>query len=168
MKIALVAALADNRVIGRENALPWHLPDDLKRFRTLTVGHCVLMGHRTYASIGRPLPDRTNVVLSRNPGTAHEGVHVSLDLEAGLAVARERGHECVFVIGGEAVYAAALPVADALYLTRVHADVEGDAHFPDFEESGGVPSRWRRVNSVSHLADERHAHAFTFEDWKRG
>ena len=107
MRIALVAALADNRVIGRKNSLPWHLPDDLKRFRALTVGHCVLMGHRTYASIGRPLPERANIVLSRNPGTSHEGVHVSLDLDAGLAVAREGGHESVFVIGGETVYAAA-------------------------------------------------------------
>ena len=168
MKIALVAALADNRVIGRKNSLPWHLPDDMKRFRALTVGHCVLMGHRTYASIGRPLPERTNIVLSRNPGTSHEGVHVSLDLEAGLAVAREGGHESVFVIGGETVYAAALSVADALYLTRVHADIEGDARFPDFDESGEAPGGWRRGNSVPHPADERHAHAFTFEDWTRG
>lgn len=167
MNIALVAALAENRVIGRENALPWRLPDDMKRFRTLTTPHCVLMGHRTYVSIGRPLPDRTNIVLSRNPSTAYEGVSVTGDLEAALALARDAGHEKLFVIGGEAVYAASLPLADRLYLTRVHAQIEGDAHFPQFDESGQNPSSWRRTSSASHPADERHAHAFSFEEWDR-
>jgi dihydrofolate reductase len=167
MRIALIAALAENRVIGRNNALPWRLPEDLKHFKSLTIGHCVLMGHRTYTSIGRPLPERTNIVLSRDPATAYEGVTVAPNLDAGLAIAQKAGHETIFVIGGEAVYAAILPVADTLYLTRVHAEIEGDAYFPEFADSGKTPNSWQRIHATAHAADERHPYAFTFEQWKR-
>jgi dihydrofolate reductase len=167
VKLSLVAAVARNGVIGRDGALPWRLPRDLARLKRLTTGHCVLMGRRTWESIGRPLPERTNIVITRDARFAPAGAVVAHGVEAAIAEARARGETEAFVLGGEAIYAAALPLADRLYLTRVHADVPGDVRFPSLE---AVDARrgWRLVREEHHPADARHAHAFTFQDWERG
>jgi dihydrofolate reductase len=162
MKLALVAAVADNGVIGRDGDMPWHLPDDLRHFKRLTTGRCVVMGRRTFESLRRMLKDRTVVVLTRDPHWKAEGAATAGDLDAALAVARERGEELVLVAGGEAVYAESLPRADVLHLTRVHARPEGDTFFPDFDER-----EWELVSETPHPADARHAHAFTFQEYRR-
>jgi dihydrofolate reductase len=133
--VSLIAALAANRVIGRDNALPWHLPEDLRHFRALTRGHPVIMGRRTYESIGRPLPDRQNLVITRDPHRAIPGVELATSLENALALARPARGE-VFVIGGAEIYALALPRADRLHLTLIERDVEGNARFPEWRELG--------------------------------
>jgi dihydrofolate reductase len=165
MKVSLVAALAENGVIGANGGLPWSLPDDMRRFVSLTTGHCVVMGRKTFESMNRrPLRRRTNIVLSRSEAAAGDakGVHVVSDLTAALAIARDQGDDEAFVIGGEAIYALALPQADCLYLTRVHARVEGEVHFPTFDESA-----WTLARTEHHDVDARHAYAFHFEDWVR-
>jgi len=173
-KVSLIAALSENRVIGTDGGLPWRLPDDMKRFMLMTRGHCVVMGRKTFDSMDhQPLPRRTNIVLSRASEVAsHSGesnkskdsdeLHFVADLAAAFAIADRQREEEIFVIGGEAIYALALPQADCLYLTRVHAEVSGQVHFPQFDES-----LWTLAKSERHDADERHAFAFTYEDWLR-
>ncbi len=155
MRIALMAALAENRVIGRNNALPWHLPGDLKYFKAVTLGKPVLMGRKTWDSLGRPLPGRTNIVITRQadflPAGAAENVKVAASLDAALAIARDVAQrdgadECV-VIGGAEIYALALPRCDRLYLTEVHAVVEGDAYFPAFDTAP-----WQETRRERHAA----------------
>lgn len=159
-RISIIAALAENNVIGRENRLPWHLPDDLKHFRRLTVGHPVIMGRRNYESLGRPLPDRLNIVVTHRPGYAAPGCRVVHSLEEAFAAAD--GADEIFVIGGGELYAQTLDRADRLYLTRVHARVEGETRFPDFDADA-----WREIARVRHEADERHAYAFSFATLER-
>jgi len=158
--VALVWAMAENGVIGRGGALPWRLPDDLRHFKALTEGGTVLMGRKTFASLGRPLPGRRNLVLSRSP-LAAAGVEHVRSVAAALAAVQATPARPLWVIGGAAVYAAALPHADRLEVTRVHAAVEGDVVFPPLDWS-----RWRLVWSAPHAADSRHAFAFTFERWE--
>lgn len=124
----MIAAVADNGVIGRDNALPWHLPDDLKHFKTLTMGKTIIMGRKTYESIGRALPGRRNVVITTNPEWRAKDVVVANGLDAALDVTRSDGER--MIIGGAAIYSLALPFADQLYLTQIHADIEGDTGFP--------------------------------------
>lgn len=158
MTLAIIAAVAANGVIGRGNDLPWRLPADLRRFKALTMGHAVVLGRRTWESIGRPLPGRRMIVLTRQEDWTAPGVEVAHSLDEALDLA---GGETVFVAGGEAVYRAALPRAEALELTRVHAEVEGDARFPGFDASA-----WRRVWHEDHPADTWHAWPFTFERYE--
>ena len=160
MSLALVAACSENDVIGRAGGLPWRLPEDLRRFRRLTTGHAVLMGRRTWESIGRPLPRRRNLVLTRSP-LRIDGVEIFASLKAALEAVSDDTEP--FVIGGEALYRATLPRAGRIHLTRVHAEVEGDARFPEVDWSA-----WRLVFEERHEADERHDHAFTFQTWERG
>lgn len=157
-RVVMVAALAKNRVIGREGQLPWRLPDDLKHFKALTVGKPVIMGRKTYDSIGRPLPNRLNVVMSRRGG-AIEGCEVVPSVETALAACGEVPE--IAIIGGGKIYEAFSPRADVLELTLVEADVEGDAHFPPWEED------FVEVNRTEHPADAKHAHAFAFTRWER-
>lgn len=159
-RVTLVVAAADNGVIGRDNDLPWRLPDDLRRFKRITMGAPMVMGRRTFESIGRPLPGRRSLVLSRDPGYRPDGVEVHPDLPSALAAAADAGE--VFVVGGAAVFSEALALADRIHLTRVHAEVEGDVRFPDPD-----PARWRLVSSRRHEADDEHDLAFTFEVWER-
>lgn len=137
MKLSLVWAMAQNRVIGRNNSLPWYLPEDLKYFKRITLGKPVIMGRKTYESIGKPLPGRTNVVVTRNPDWQAEGVKVVASLEAARtlceSIAEIDGCDEAMVVGGAQIYEQALPLADKLYLTEVHADVEGDTTFPEFD-----------------------------------
>lgn len=160
-RIVLIVAAADNDVIGRNNALPWHLPADLKRFKALTLGKPIIMGRKTFESIGKPLPGRTNVVLSRSHGIAPSGVTVVSDWPTALRAAGDVPEVCV--IGGAALYAVALPLAQEIQLTRVHAAPEGDAFLPpDFAKG------FREVACEYHPADERHAHAMSFITMTRG
>lgn len=155
MRVSLLVAVAERGVIGRDGGLPWRLPADLRFFKRVTMGHHVIMGRRTWESIGRPLPGRTMVVLSRDPALVVPGASVVHELADALALARAAGDTEAFVIGGAEVYARALPLADRLYLTRVHADVEGDVCFPVYD-----PQEWVEVAREEHAADEHHAHAF--------
>lgn len=129
MKVSLILAVSENGVIGRDNRLPWHLSADLRRFRQLTMGHHILMGRRTWESIGKPLPGRTSVVLTRGSFEAPAGVLVAPSLDQALDLARAAGETEAFVLGGSAVFEAALPRTDRVYLTRVLAAVEGDVRF---------------------------------------
>ena len=137
-RVALIAAVARNGVIGANNSLPWHLPEDLRRFRALTSGHTVIMGRRTWESIGKPLPNRQNVVVSHQTGLRLSGASVATSLEEAVTLATLP--DPVFVIGGEALYRSALPFADVLYLTEIERDFVGDARFPAFERSA-----WRET-----------------------
>lgn len=138
-RVVLVAAVADNGVIGRAGGLPWHLPEDLKHFRATTTGHAVVMGRLTYQSLGRPLPNRTNIVISRRPGWAADGATVVATLDEALAAASEVAGD-VMVIGGAQVYAAAMPVADVQILTEVHQTPDGDTYYPSFDRA-----QWRET-----------------------
>lgn len=151
--ISLVVAVARNGVIGRDADLPWRLPDDLRHFKAITLGKPVVMGRRTFESIGRPLPGRENRVVSRRPGFELPGCRSFARLEDALAGPEPE----VMVIGGGQIYAAALPLAQRLYLTEVDAEVEGDTRFPELDAGA-----WREVSREEHAADERHAHAFRF------
>ncbi|GIW34980.1 dihydrofolate reductase [Meiothermus sp.] len=157
-KIALVVAMDKNRAIGQGGALPWRLPDDLKRFRALTLGRTVLMGRKTYESIGRPLPQRRNVVLTRDPAFRPEGLEVVHSLEEALKLGDE-----LMVIGGGEVYAMFLPLATHLHLTLVDATVpDADAFFPQWDSA-----EWREVYRAFHPSDERHPFAFSYVDLER-
>jgi dihydrofolate reductase len=157
VRIALVAAVAANGVIGRDGVLPWRLPADLRRFRELTLGHHVVMGRRTHASIGRALDGRVNLVLTSRPESVAPGCRPSRDLDEALAVARAAGESEVHVIGGAAVYAAALPRASRIYLTKIEATIDGDTRFPDLD-----PGEWREVAREERPADERNTYPLAF------
>ena len=148
-RVCLIVAVADNGIIGRDGGLPWHLPDDLRRFKAVTSGHPIIMGRLTYESIGRPLPGRRNIVLSRDPEYRPAGVEMTGSFQAALAATAD--DEVVFVIGGAALFAETLPMADRIYLTRVHAAIEGDVWFPELD-----PQRWRLVSEELHGADSEH------------
>jgi dihydrofolate reductase len=158
--LSLIVAMSQGGVIGHHGKVPWHLPDDLRRFKQLTMGHPLIMGRRTFASIGRPLPGRRCIVLSRDPAYRAAGVETAPDLETALARVADAAE--VFVIGGAEVYRAALPRADRLYLTLVHAPIAGDVRFPTF-----APTAWMLAEETFHPADARHAHAFTFRRYER-
>ena len=163
MKVSLVAALDRQRGIGRGNDLPWRLPDDLKRFKALTLGKQVLMGRKTAESLGRALPGRANLVLTRGGRVPFEGMQAvaSLDAAVGAALAQGAGELCV--IGGGEVYALALPRADVLHLTEVDAVVaDADTFFPAWDRA-----QWREVERQARAADDRHAHAFEFVEYRR-
>lgn len=153
-EIALVVAVADNGVIGRGGALPWHLPDDLKHFKTVTLGKPVLMGRRTFESIGKPLPGRRNLVLSRSVSSA-DGVEYVSSLEQARSLTAGAAQLCV--IGGADLFAITLPLARTLYLTEVHASPAGDTHFPSLQRTA-----WRELERSEHPADARHAFAMSF------
>lgn len=163
VRISLLAALAGDRAIGRGNTMPWHLPDDLKRFKALTLGKPVLMGRKTAQSLGRALPGRLNLVLTRSGQVPFEGMQPVASIEQALERAAAAGAQELCVIGGGEVYAQLLERADALHLTWVHTTVaDADAHFPAFD-----PGRWQEVERSCHPADERHALAFDFVDYHR-
>jgi dihydrofolate reductase len=155
LRLTIIAALADNGVIGRAGALPWHLPDDLRRFKSLTMGRPILMGRRTFESIGRPLPGRRNLVLTRGARPFPEGVQAVPSLASALEACAKDPELCV--IGGADVFRETLPQADRLELTRVHGTPDGDVTFPDFQLE-----QWREISRIEHAADDRHACAMTF------
>ncbi|MEH6348042.1 MAG: type 3 dihydrofolate reductase [Bermanella sp.] len=161
MKIVLIAAFAQNRVVGINNTLPWHLPEDLKYFKRTTTGKAIIMGRKTYDSIGRPLPNRTNIVISRNTELNVEGVKVVDSLQAAIDLAKEvnliNGVEEIMVIGGASIYEEALPQADRLYITHVQAEVAGDAYFPEVDFS-----QWQEVSRDDYVASEGNPYDYSF------
>lgn len=161
MKISIIAAMGENRAIGLAGKIPWHLPADFKRFKELTLGHPVVMGNKTFESIGKPLPGRTNIVLAKDPEYVAEGCAVVHSLDDAFALAGKEDKE-VFVIGGGSVYALAMSMADIIYLTKVQGIFEGDVFFPEIDES-----EWRLVSSESHLKDEKNAYDYTFCVYER-
>jgi dihydrofolate reductase len=160
MILSCIAAVADNGVIGRDNNLPWRLSADLQRFKKLTTGHWLIMGRKTFESMGKPLPNRTSVVLTRDRGYQSPGAIVVNHLDEALRLSSDQ--EEVFVLGGAAVFREALPRAQKLYLTRVHAEVEGDVKFPalDLEE-------WNQVERESLPADEKNDYPTTYQVYVR-
>ncbi len=165
MKLTLIAAVAENGVIGYRNALPWRVPADLRYFKSATLGKPILMGRRTWDSIGRPLPGRTNIVLTRDPGWARDGVLSATTMTAAIELAvgaTSPAPEELMVIGGEEIYRIAEPVAARMLLTEIHARPEGDAFFPTFDTG-----HWERVSCEPHLAGAENSHDFSFCEWRR-
>ncbi|WP_372872975.1 type 3 dihydrofolate reductase [Shewanella sp.] len=147
MRIAMIAAMANNRVIGKDNQMPWHLPEDLKHFKAMTLGKPVVMGRKTFESIGRPLPGRHNIVISRQAHYPCEGVSLVSSFEEAINVAGDC--EELVVIGGGQLYKTLLPCADKLYLTEIVLDVEGDTHFPDWDDGS-----WEAIETTQHVSDK--------------
>jgi len=159
-EISIIAALARNRTIGLNNAMPWRLPEDLKRFRRLTIGHAVIMGRKTFESIGTPLTGRNNIVISRSREWSHPGCVVVHNLESALAAVE--APRDAFVIGGAQIYALALPHAQRLHMTEIERDFEGDAFFPEFDRS-----LWREVSRERHAAGGNEGFDYAFVDYER-
>lgn len=160
MKISLIAALTQNHVIGKNNDLPWQLPDDMKYFMQTTKQHHVVMGRKNYESIPekfRPLPNRTNLVVTRQIDFVAPHCTVVNSLEKGIAIAKATAEQELFIIGGAEIYCLAMPLADRLYLTEIQADLSGDTYFPPFDKR-----IWKEVSRRHHPADERHLYAFDF------
>ena len=160
MIVSLIVAMSENRVIGRAGGLPWRLSDDLRRFKRLTTGHTIIMGRRTFASIGRPLPDRTSIVITRQADWQANGTIVVHSLDEALGHAGDADE--AFIIGGGEIFKQALPRADRLYLTIVHAELRGDVSFPEIDESA-----WQCIHEEHHESNERNEYAYTFRDLAR-
>lgn len=159
-RITLIAAVARNGVIGRDGKIPWRIPGDLPRFKRLTMGHPLIMGRKTWESLGRPLPGRRNFVISRTRGFAPAGAEVFASLGAALAACADAPE--AFVIGGTEAYREALALADRLLLTEIDADIEGDAHFPPFDRSD-----WRETAREPHAADADCPFSYAYVTYER-
>lgn len=160
MKISMIAAMGQNRVIGKDNDIPWHLPDDFQYFKKMTEGHFVLMGRKNFESLPpkfKPLPNRPNVVITRNSGYEAAGTTVVNSLEAAIEEARKHQEPEAFIIGGGEIYKLGLEYADTIYLTEINGDFEGDTIFPEFDKN-----EWVEVSRQQHSTDERHLFSFDF------
>ena len=166
IKLSVIVAVAENGVVGKNNALPWYLPEDLKYFKRTTLGKPIVMGRKTFESIGRPLPGRTNIVISANPDYFAEGVRVVSALEEALGLAEDialiDGSDELMVIGGATIYAAAIPLADRLYVTEVHAAVEGDAYLQDIDWS-----KWNESSRECHKGVAPNPYDYSFVVYDR-
>lgn len=162
MIISAIVAVAKNGVIGKDNQIPWYLPADLAYFKRTTLGHCILMGRKSFRSIGRPLPKRTNIVITRDPYFTADGVLVAHSLEEALGMAFDAGEIEAFVIGGGVLYEESKDLWDRIYLTEVEAEPEGDVFFPALDSS-----EWREVWQERHSADEKNEFAYTFRVLER-
>jgi dihydrofolate reductase len=158
--VSILVATDERGAIGRDGGLPWHLPEDLKRFKALTMGKPIVMGRKTWESIGRPLPGRHNIVITRQPGYLATGATVVDSLDAAISVAGDTAEVCV--IGGAEVYRLALPRAGLIHLTRIHARVPADTYFPELDAA-----QWREVDREDRPADEKHAYAYSFLELRR-
>ena len=159
--IKLIVAKASNNVIGDKNNLIWHLPNDLKHFKNLTTGHPIIMGRKTYESLGRPLPNRTNIIITRDQNFIDDQIIITHSLEQALAKANEI-QEDVFVIGGGEIYKQAMEYVDVIYLTEVHHEFNGDTYFPEIDEES-----FQEVERVHHMKDEKHPYSYSFITYKR-
>ncbi len=159
--ISFIVAMDDNNLIGKDNALPWHLPADLAYFKKVTTNHTIVMGRKTYESIGRPLPKRKNVVLTHSTSFQEEGVTVIHSLDE-LKEMANRSNEELFIIGGARLYEQLLPVADRLYVTHIRATFDGDTHFPVFSKE-----EWKIIDSKEHKKDEKNAYDYEFVVYER-
>ena len=158
--LGLVVAISSNNAIGKDNQLLWHLPADLKHFKSITSGHTIIMGRKTYDSIGKPLPNRRNIVITRQKNLQLDGVEVVNSLDEALALCK--GDEKVFVIGGAEIYRQAISICDKIELTRVHQEFEADAFFPELDKE-----TWKEVWKEDHLPDEKNKFAYTFSTLER-
>jgi dihydrofolate reductase len=152
--LSIIVAADRNNVIGKDNALIWHLPNDLRYFKEKTTGHAIIMGRRTFESVGKPLPNRRNIIITRNPGFKAEGCEVVTSLEAAMALVNPQDEN--FIVGGEEIYRQALPLADRVYLTRIDHAFEGDRHFPE------LGPEWELTASTEGVLDEKNQFAHTF------
>lgn len=159
MTVSIITAVSNNNVIGKDNKLPWRLPADLAHFKEITSGHSVLMGRKTFESIGRPLPNRRNIVITRNRDFKADRIEVVHSIEEALEITKNEDE--VFVIGGEEIYKLALPFADKIYLTKVEAEVDGDAFFPN------LGSEWEEVSRIENPKDENNEYPFVFYEYRR-
>ncbi len=159
MIITIVVAIAQNHAIGKDNKLLWHLPNDLKHFKTITTGGTVIMGRKTYDSVGKPLPNRRNIIITRQ-NIAIEGCEVVNSLDEALALCKTEQE--VFIVGGAEIYKMAMQVTNRIYLTIVHHDFEGDTYFPEIEEN-----KWKEVEREEHQPDEKHKYAYSFVTLER-
>ena len=162
MIISLIVAMDERLGIGKDGKLPWRLSSDLKRFRELTMGHHMIVGRKTFESIGKPLPGRQTIVVTRNHTFKPDGCLVTNSVQSALALAQERGEREVFVIGGAEIYTQTLDVADRVYLTLVHAEVGADTFFPELK-----PDSWTETQSTFQAADERNQYSFSFKQLER-
>ena len=160
--LSIIAAMAENRVIGKDNKMPWHLPADLKHFKTLTSGHPVLMGRKTYQSIGQPLPNRANIILTRDANYSAPDCMVVTKVETALSIASEIDQDEIFVIGGADIYKQLLPKIQKIYLTIIHHSFEGDAFFPELDAN-----HWHETNSEKHAADEKNQYDYSFKTFEK-
>jgi dihydrofolate reductase len=163
MRLSILAALSSNGVIGKDQGIPWRQSTDLKRLKALTLGHHVIMGRVTYESVGKALPGRTNIILTRRADLEIPGVTVVSSLDEAIRIATEAGETEAFVLGGAEIYELANHRADRMYLTRVHADVEGDTFFPEFDDV----SEWQLTDSEHFEADEKNQYPFSFLTYER-
>ena len=162
MTISLVVAASENNVIGKDNRLLWHLPNDMKFFKNTTWGMPVIMGRETFESLGKPLTGRTNIVMTRDKEWTAQGTTVSPSMEEAMKAAAETDAKEVFVIGGGEIFKQILPQANRVYLTRVHTQLEGDAFFPE------LPAKeWKLLSQLDFTADAKHAYAYSFQVWQR-
>lgn len=162
MIISLIVAMDERRGIGKSGKLPWHLSSDMKRFRELTMGHHMIVGRKTFESIGRALPGRQTIIVTRNAGFKPEGCFVVGSVHDAIALARKRGETEVFVIGGSEIYSSALDAADRIYLTEVHAETDADTFFPEID-----PEAWIEKEKSHQPADDRNQYAFTFRQLEK-
>ncbi len=162
MTISLIVAASENNAIGKNNQLLWHLPNDLKFFKNTTWGLPVIMGRKSFDAVKRPLPGRTNIVVTTNPDWKYETVIRVSNLEVGIQKATETNSKEAFIIGGGEIYKQSMDVADIIYMTRVHAQLEGDTFFPVIDES-----KWQLTSNQDFEADEKHAYSYSFQIWKK-
>ena len=162
MEVSLIVAASENNVIGRDNDLPWKLPDDMKHFVKTTKGHCILMGRKNLESFGRLLPNRTNILLTRDQKYKFEGAEIFFDLKKAIEFAKESGETELMVIGGGEIYRQCMQFTDRIYITRVHSEIEGDVYFPELD-----PAVWELISEEFHNKDERHNYSFTFQTFER-
>jgi dihydrofolate reductase len=162
MILSLIVAVSENGVIGKDNQLPWHLPNDLKYFKNQTWGMPILMGRKTFESIGKPLPGRKSIVITRNNDWRHDGVEVVHSVEAAIDKAKALGAKEIFVIGGAEIFQTSLSQANRIYLTRVHQHIDGDVYFENPDDK-----QWDLVSSQFSAADEKNAYSHTFQVWER-
>jgi dihydrofolate reductase len=159
---SIIVAVAENGVIGRRGQLPWRLSADLQRFKQLTMGHALLMGRKTFESIGRPLPGRRMIVITRQPNYQAANAEIAPSLPAACGLATSAGEAEAFIIGGAEIFREALPHADRLYFTQVHATIDGDVFFPPFDRAD-----WRLTSQAEHPADAKNDYPFTFQTYER-
>ena len=162
MVISLIVAASENNAIGKNNQLLWHLPNDLKFFKNTTWGMPVIMGRKTFEAVNKPLPGRFNIVITRQAGWKADGVIVAKDLKEALQKAAETNCKEIFIIGGGEIYKQSMEIADKIYLTRVHATIEGDTFFPMVDEN-----KWQLITNEDFGVDEKHAFAYSFQVWER-
>ena len=157
IKLSMIAAMGKNRIIGKDNDMPWHLPADLQHFKKTTLGSPIIMGRKTYDSIGRPLPGRLNIILSRNTDLEIEGCSVVNSLDEAIALAQEETSDEVFITGGAHLYNKFLKEADRLYITLIDEEFEGDTYFPDYTQL-----KWLEVSREDHLSDKKNIYDYSF------